>query len=301
MAISHAQPLLLLFVYLFFLPAALGTAIEFSNGQHHIYDGVVTVTKVEIIPYPIKFHDNPIFKITAVSSQSLVEKWLTMTFTSLGGISSGDGNIGITNKKFYLCDVTKCPIEPGRPFVITLANVYAVQRNDHLSGENKVSLFINDIEGKPSLFHMYAEFKFHASALARFTNFPRLNGVTVSKVEIFPFNVTVNDNPVFRITADTPKNITSSTTVSATMVYEGKSELLPRPLIAKSSRTGYKICDSSYHCPITPGGLVLTFPHPYWRYKIEAGRYSVQVQIINQNFPFQESMNLLFWFWVSEA
>ncbi|KAF8113823.1 hypothetical protein N665_0045s0063 [Sinapis alba] len=133
------------------------------------------------------------------------------------------------------------------------------------------------------------------SALAEFMNNPRPNGVNVSKVEIWPFNVTVNDNPIFSITAVTPKNISSSSTVSARMVLEGP-ELSPM-----DSRRGYKLCDSSSHCPIEPGRFVLTFPHPYWRYKITAGRYRVEVQIVNQNYPFQESMNIIFWLSVSEA
>ncbi|KAF8113822.1 hypothetical protein N665_0045s0062 [Sinapis alba] len=108
MTIYHAQTLLL-----FFLPVALGTAIEFSNCEIDIqYTGVVNITKVEIIPYPIKFHDNPIFKISGVTC------------------------------KVSICDVTKCPIEPG-PFVLTVPNLYAVKGNDHQSVSFSVHTCIN--------------------------------------------------------------------------------------------------------------------------------------------------------------
>ncbi|KAG5405480.1 hypothetical protein IGI04_011599 [Brassica rapa subsp. trilocularis] len=131
--------------------------------------------------------------------------------------------------------------------------------------------------------------------MAEFQNVPITNGVNVSKVELFPFNATVNDNPVFRITAVTPKSIASATTVSASMVLEGESELL------QSSRRGYELCDCTNHCPVAPGGFELVFPHPYWRYKIKPGRYRVHVRMINQKNVFQESMNFFFWFSVNEA
>ncbi|RID71214.1 hypothetical protein BRARA_C03165 [Brassica rapa] len=115
MAISHVQPLLL-FVSLFFLPAALGTAIEFSNCHRPLFTGVVNITKVEIIPYPIKYNDNPIFKITGVTSMYYV-----IIFSGL--ISP----LWVQNY-FNICDVTKCPIEPG-PFVLTLANLNFAQSN----------------------------------------------------------------------------------------------------------------------------------------------------------------------------
>ncbi|KAL0889253.1 hypothetical protein Bca101_013236 [Brassica carinata] len=259
-----------------------------------MYKGVVEVTKAEIIPYPVKFHDNPIFKITAVTSENLTEPEriiLHVEFDSLRGNRNGAFYL-----RYYLCHKTKCPIEPGRPFEITLANVYAVQRDDHLSGEYKVSVFFYDNEAHPGSLDMYASFKFHASALAEFNNIPITDGVNVSEVEIWPFNVTVKDNPVFRIVAVTPKNISSSSTVSARMILEGSSELIPR-----YSRRGYRLCDSTYYCPIVPGTFVLTFPHPYWMYTMKAGRYRVEVQIVNQNIPFHVSMNLVFWFRVSEA
>ncbi|CAN7010084.1 unnamed protein product [Brassica rapa subsp. trilocularis] len=149
-----------------------------------------------------------------------------------------------------------------------------------LLGEYAVELGLDDIS-LPSP-DMCAFFYFHANAMAEFQNVPITNGVNVSKVELFPFNATVNDNPVFRITAVTPKSIASATTVSASMVLEGESELL------QSSRRGYELCDCTNHCPVAPGGFELVFPHPYWRYKIKPGRYRVHVRMINQKNVFQE-------------
>ncbi|XP_056863431.1 uncharacterized protein LOC130510795 [Raphanus sativus] len=193
---------------------------------------------------------------------------------------------------YYSCDVTKCPIEPG-PFVLTLDNINDPDGN-HLSGEYILQFLIDN--GDSPIEGFCASFSFHANALPEFMNIPTTNSVSVRKVEIFPFKVTVNDNPVFRITVNTPKNISSSSTVSARMTFEGGSELIP-----KSSRFGYRLCDSTKNCPIVPGTFELAIPHPYWRYKMEAGKYRVEVQIVNQNIPFDVSMSVVFWFQVSEA
>ncbi|KAL0657399.1 hypothetical protein Bca4012_077984 [Brassica carinata] len=101
-------------------------------------------------------------------------------------------------------------------------------------------------------------------------NAPITSGVDVSRVEILPYKVTINDNPVFRITAFTHKNISSSSTVSARMILEGGSGRIP-----KSSRRGYQLCDSTKHCPVVAGSFGLAFPHPYWRHKIEAISFSL--------------------------
>ncbi|WZY83413.1 hypothetical protein YC2023_029797 [Brassica napus] len=292
MAISHVQPLLL-FVSLFFLPAALGTAIEFSNCHRPLFTGVVNITKVEIIPYPIKYNDNPIFKITGVTSRDLAGRSFHVAFGRRGSI----GTLWI--QYYYdICEVTKCPIEPG-PFVLTLANLNFAQSN-YRSGEYAVELGLDDTS-LPSP-DMCAFFYFHANAMAEFQNVPITNGVNVSKVELFPFNATVNDNPVFRITAvtrmfilmmfkfqvstqpfpvyffldkyiwsDQPKasHLLQRYQHSASMVLEGESELL------QSSRRGYELCDCTNHCPVAPGGFELVFPHPYWRYKIKPVKRSV--------------------------
>ncbi|KAF3595082.1 hypothetical protein DY000_02024611 [Brassica cretica] len=92
------------------------------------------------------------------------------------------------------------------------------------------------------------------------------------------------------------KNISSSSTVSARMILEGGSGRIP-----KSSRRGYQLCDSTKHWPLVAGSFGLAFPHPYWRHKMEAGRYRVEVQIVNQKIPFTISMHLVFWFSVSKA
>ncbi|CAH8362927.1 unnamed protein product [Eruca vesicaria subsp. sativa] len=289
MVISHAQPLLL-FVSIFYLPAVLGTAIEFKNNPYNFNNDFVNVTGVEIIPYPITFYDNPIFKITCFTSQEgFAQDYIMVRF----GLERPNGLEYLWRKEYALCDLTKCPFEPG-PFVLSFANIYDVKRSFNISGEYEVTITI--LHGGNRGDTMNFSFKFHANALAEFINIPRLNGVNVSKVEIFPFKVTVNDNPVFRITADTAQDITSSSMIAAKMVLEDSSVLFH-----KYSGKNYNLCDSTDHCPVVPGRFVLTFPHPYWRYKIEAGRCRVEVQIFNQKNVFQVRMNLAFWFSVSEA
>ncbi|KAF3529659.1 hypothetical protein DY000_02038746 [Brassica cretica] len=67
MAISHAlQPLLLLLLSLFFLPAALGAFVNFTNCAVTKSERLVNVTSVRINPYPLGLGDaGATFTITA--------------------------------------------------------------------------------------------------------------------------------------------------------------------------------------------------------------------------------------------
>lgn len=103
MAISHVQPLLL-FVSLFFLPAALGTAIEFSNCHRPLFTGVVNITKVEIIPYPIKYNDNPIFKITGVTCMYYVIIYSLFCWFSITDVSSSPNFKNTFLDKYLWCE-----------------------------------------------------------------------------------------------------------------------------------------------------------------------------------------------------
>ncbi|KAL0650974.1 hypothetical protein Bca4012_093665 [Brassica carinata] len=66
MAISHAlQPLLLLLLSLFFLPAALGAFVNFTNCRVSKPNRRVNVTSISIDPYPLPLSRLTYFTITA--------------------------------------------------------------------------------------------------------------------------------------------------------------------------------------------------------------------------------------------
>ncbi|KAL0754513.1 hypothetical protein Bca101_092181 [Brassica carinata] len=70
MAISHAlQPLLLLLLSLFFLPAALGAFVNFTNCRVSKPNRRVNVTSISIDPYPLPLSRLTYFTITAETSK----------------------------------------------------------------------------------------------------------------------------------------------------------------------------------------------------------------------------------------
>ncbi|CAH8331653.1 unnamed protein product [Eruca vesicaria subsp. sativa] len=110
MAISHGlQPLLLLLLLsLFFLPAALGAFVNFtncgvSNGVRH-----VNVTSVDVNPYPLGLGENATFTITAVTNFNNRTAG-NVLFRALSGPSA----LNWVQKTYSLCDVTACPVTPG--------------------------------------------------------------------------------------------------------------------------------------------------------------------------------------------
>ncbi|KFK38952.1 hypothetical protein AALP_AA3G181400 [Arabis alpina] len=111
MALSHAHPLLLLFlVSLFVLPALSIKFFKCSTAGEDI-----EVKTVDISPHPVNRKGNANITVTGYTSKDIPDgASVGVTLAVL---------IPISEKTYSLCDVTACPVAPG-PFVLTIPNIF---------------------------------------------------------------------------------------------------------------------------------------------------------------------------------
>ncbi|KAL0740766.1 hypothetical protein Bca4012_082279 [Brassica carinata] len=104
MATSQAlQPLFLLLLSLFFVPAALGAFVDFMNCEGSSPDRRVNVTSVRVNPYPLGLGDAAFY----VTARKIELKTVSEPL-----------HLNRVQKNYSLCNVTTCPVTPG-PIVFT--------------------------------------------------------------------------------------------------------------------------------------------------------------------------------------
>ncbi|CAN6991687.1 unnamed protein product [Brassica rapa subsp. trilocularis] len=114
MAISREQPLLLLIVSLFLLPAALGATKFQTCNTGHRYP--VDVKTVKISPEHVKPSTNANVTITGSTSIDIPDGATVKLRLTLGMYP-------VSTKSYSLCDITACPVAAG-PIVLNFSNVF---------------------------------------------------------------------------------------------------------------------------------------------------------------------------------
>ncbi|CAL9223109.1 unnamed protein product [Arabidopsis halleri] len=113
MAISHAQPLLLLLVSLLFSSALCGPRFKTCNtGLQY----PVKVKSVEISPDPVKRSGNGEITITAITNKEIPDGVIVNLKLAISMFL-------VSTKSYSLCDITACPVAPG-PIVLNLSNIF---------------------------------------------------------------------------------------------------------------------------------------------------------------------------------
>ncbi|CAG7898542.1 unnamed protein product [Brassica rapa] len=116
MAISHAlKPLLLLLLSHFFLPAALGASVNFTNCRVSYPERRVKVTNVSITPYPLLLRRNAYITLTTETNFIITGGEMRINTFSVPLV------LNPTCNEFPLCRsiVATCPGTLG-PMVITI-------------------------------------------------------------------------------------------------------------------------------------------------------------------------------------
>ncbi|CAA0404432.1 MD-2-related lipid-recognition protein 3 [Arabidopsis thaliana] len=160
MAMSHVQPMLLLLVSLFFLPALRG-AIDFEycakNGNDY-----GTVTSIVVSP-SVGPHENPTITINLFGSASKNIPAGTLVY-----VAFRDGEFTGLLKTYNLCDVSACnneaEIEAGTNFELTLSDVLYVGYDEEI--KYSVSLRQKTLEEEDPIIKMCVDFKVPAPAPA---------------------------------------------------------------------------------------------------------------------------------------
>ncbi|CAG7862325.1 unnamed protein product [Brassica rapa] len=141
MAISHAlQPLLLLLLSLFFLPAALGAFVNFTNCGLSNIDRGINATSVRINPYPLGIGENATFTITANSTINITAGNIELdTYTS----TTVPLVLHRVRKTYSLCNVTACPVTPG---LIVFNFPIVIPRNNRVTNQSEYFAIIRMYE-----------------------------------------------------------------------------------------------------------------------------------------------------------
>ncbi|KAG2330021.1 hypothetical protein Bca52824_001201 [Brassica carinata] len=101
MAISHAQPLLLLLFSLFLLPSLRATSFHYCDKRLD----PVKVKSVEISPDPVVSGKAATFKITGSTGEDISGGEVVISVSYFG--------IHVHTETHDLCDESSCPIAPG--------------------------------------------------------------------------------------------------------------------------------------------------------------------------------------------
>ncbi|XP_010422033.1 PREDICTED: LOW QUALITY PROTEIN: uncharacterized protein LOC104707389 [Camelina sativa] len=147
MAISHAQPVLLLLTSLFFLPALRARTINFENCKdvHIDYNyGITNITRVEIYPYPVGPYDEPTITISGFTSDDS-----DIIYRATINVLYKYENVTSSIRDYDLSDVMDedpCSIEPGEKFELTLSKVRGMQSLSH-KDKSKIVVSVVDEYG----------------------------------------------------------------------------------------------------------------------------------------------------------
>ncbi|AEC07830.1 MD-2-related lipid recognition domain-containing protein [Arabidopsis thaliana] len=147
MAISHAQPVLLLLSSLYFLSAFGAGAYNFENCKNAPIDynyGITNVTRVEISPYPVGPYDEPTITISGFTSDDSY-----IIYRATIHVLYKYENVNSTIINYDLSDVMgedPCSIEPGEKFVLTLSKVPGLQSLPH-KDKSKIVISLVDEYG----------------------------------------------------------------------------------------------------------------------------------------------------------